>query len=265
MKRLLSLFLVLFIVQSCTVQKRVHQKGYYVDRAFGKHHKTEISSNKTVTRSQETNPEVMPVPANGEETMLASAEADKKQLTERRSIFPGDTCGDQLVQKNGDCIKVKILEVNEAMIKYKRCDNWNGPTYTMKKNNLSEIIYSNGVREPVAVPADYVQPTQYTGPKEYPGDLVLALLCTILLGGLSPFFSIPLAKKSKEKIKKYPERYYGTILADYLIFFNRGLVVLMITLLLAFIIGFDDFVLLIILGAFLLFMVVAAFRFHKRK
>jgi hypothetical protein len=264
MKRLLSLLLVLVIVQSCTVKKRVDQKGYYVDRTFRKHYKTEISSNKTVMRSQETSPKVVPVPANGE-AILASIEADKRQLTERRSIFPGDTCGDQLVQKNGDRITVKILEVNEAMIKYKRCDNWNGPTYTMKKNNLSAIIYSNGVREPMEIPADYVQPSQYTGPKEYPGDLVLALLCTILLGGFSPFFSIPLAKKAKEKIKKYPERYYGTILADYLIFFNKGIVVLMITLLLAFIIGFEDLVLLIILGAFLLFMVFAAVRFHNRK
>ena len=54
---------------------------------------------------------------------------------------------DNIVLKNGDEIVAKISEVNETNIKYKKFNNLEGPIYTISKNELFYIKYSNGEKE----------------------------------------------------------------------------------------------------------------------
>ena len=54
---------------------------------------------------------------------------------------------DILQLKDGVKIEVKLIEVNESSIKYKRWDNLNGPTYTISITKVSSILYENGVFE----------------------------------------------------------------------------------------------------------------------
>ena len=51
---------------------------------------------------------------------------------------------DMIVKKDGSIIKVKVLEVGEDAIKYKKADNPDGPTYSVSKSNLTSINYANG-------------------------------------------------------------------------------------------------------------------------
>ncbi|MBP5709625.1 MAG: hypothetical protein J6W84_01475 [Bacteroidales bacterium] len=51
---------------------------------------------------------------------------------------------DIIVTKDAQKISAKISEVDVDVIKYKKFDNLDGPTYTMSKAEISSIIYENG-------------------------------------------------------------------------------------------------------------------------
>ena len=54
---------------------------------------------------------------------------------------------DIVILKNGTSIDAKVLEVDDNSIRYKKFDNPEGPTYTEKKEAISEIRYKNGSKE----------------------------------------------------------------------------------------------------------------------
>lgn len=57
-----------------------------------------------------------------------------------------DDCGDQLTFKSGAFLKVKIVLVNKSDIVYRRCDDLNGPAYTVVKDDLAEAKLKDGTR-----------------------------------------------------------------------------------------------------------------------
>lgn len=54
------------------------------------------------------------------------------------------TDSDVIVLRNGDKIKANILEISTDEIKYKKTSNPNGPLYTIAKNEVEYISYTNG-------------------------------------------------------------------------------------------------------------------------
>ena len=51
---------------------------------------------------------------------------------------------DVIVTKEGKKINAKVTEINENDIRYKNFDNLDGPSYFMKKSEISTILYQNG-------------------------------------------------------------------------------------------------------------------------
>ncbi|MCW3076261.1 MAG: hypothetical protein JWO32_870 [Bacteroidetes bacterium] len=64
---------------------------------------------------------------------------------------------DMIVKKDGAIVKVKITEVGEESIKYKKTDNPDGPTYSIAKANITSINYANGEVEKFAEPEKKVE------------------------------------------------------------------------------------------------------------
>ena len=54
---------------------------------------------------------------------------------------------DTIVRRDGNKIIAKVTEVNPNDIKYKRFDFMEGPLYTLPKEQIKLVIYSNGSRE----------------------------------------------------------------------------------------------------------------------
>ena len=54
---------------------------------------------------------------------------------------------DLIIKKNGDEIKSKVLEVALNIIKYKKYDNLNGPTFEILKSEVFIIKYENGTKD----------------------------------------------------------------------------------------------------------------------
>jgi len=59
---------------------------------------------------------------------------------------------DEIHLASGEYIKAKILEIDGYEIKYKRCDNLSGPTYTIEKSKVREIAYANGTHDTFSSP-----------------------------------------------------------------------------------------------------------------
>lgn len=54
---------------------------------------------------------------------------------------------DNIIKVDGDEIECKVLEVTPDVIKYKRFDNLEGPTYTVAISSVFIIQYENGTRD----------------------------------------------------------------------------------------------------------------------
>ncbi len=123
-KQTAFLFVIaLILISGCSLQKRTYRKGYYVhwnsslnkkDKISNqKEKKVEISGNETVVEE--------PLFASNDKTII---------LPVKKPIFDSIkdiACGDSLWSSSGTVALVKILEVRESIIKYKRCSNPDGP------------------------------------------------------------------------------------------------------------------------------------------
>ncbi|MCX8143128.1 MAG: energy-coupling factor transporter transmembrane protein EcfT [Bacteroidia bacterium] len=225
----LLLLLTLFVNSDCSYQKRLYRKGYYVDWLSQKH----SSSQKNFSSAQKENSFISIIsientlpsfPSNfipnhfqvQEEysTVVASQQSTQHFIKNKSSLLQ-DTCGDKLILKSGDEYLVKIIEITEKEIKYKRCDNLDGPIYSVSKEKIYVIIYRNGYKEYIYTEQssdDNVSKTS-NKTKSYPVSLILALVfsgLTIIYIGIFLLPTIPfLARNARRLIQKYPDKYTG--------------------------------------------------------
>lgn len=54
---------------------------------------------------------------------------------------------DIVILKDGTSVDAKVIEVDDNSVRYKKFNNPDGPTYTAKKETISEIRYKNGSKE----------------------------------------------------------------------------------------------------------------------
>ena len=54
---------------------------------------------------------------------------------------------DNIIFKNGEELDAKVVEITTEVVKYKRCDNLEGPLISVSKNEIFMIRYKNGTKE----------------------------------------------------------------------------------------------------------------------
>lgn len=170
MKRQKQLSLIglvtMLVLTSCTIQKKVHSFGYHVERINGKH-----SSNlhllvkkcpilKSIKNQIETASQFKssvnlsnsatilndpPVIASIDNSVMPALTIPN-DLKYFSVLSPMEDC-DNIILINGNEINGKVLEITTDEIKYKKCDNINGPTYSLKKSEVFMIIYPTGTKD----------------------------------------------------------------------------------------------------------------------
>lgn len=175
-RSIFTIFLSICLVSSCTisdkvttskiVQKRKYNRGYFVDATAGKIKTEDSGHSKKPGASQQQD---MPFTWYSEQddntgktlshdNLIASADESRfspvagfkpennlyKIPSVKDTIIP--VC-DLVTMRNGDEIEVKIMEVNPYDIKYKKCNNLEGPSYTVNKSDVFMIKYSNGTKD----------------------------------------------------------------------------------------------------------------------
>lgn len=71
-------------------------------------------------------------------------------------------CQDTIYKRVGGAYAAKIIEVNEANVKYNRWDNLTGPVYIENKYDIALIKYANGQIDTFKVVASAVNPITVT-------------------------------------------------------------------------------------------------------
>lgn len=73
---------------------------------------------------------------------------------------------DVITLTDGRTINVKILDIAPDVVKYKKSDNLEGPTYTVDKSEISKVKYANGSEDTFTV-----NKSETGSSKEQNGDL----------------------------------------------------------------------------------------------
>ncbi len=227
----LILITLLVSISSCSVKKRTYRSGYYINWAFHKQKTKEsvdpekrIVKNKGIITSVDTSSNstnTLKVEKLSEENYLAGGiekqflKSDKKA---KASLINDDACGDLLVFKTDEIVKVKVLEIGDESIKYKRCDNLEGPTFIVSKAKIREITYVNGYTEYFNSAPSSVTPNSnskgnnnHVRPRTH--DLAIIALVFAILGLFTPIvFSVIgliLAHDAQKKILAAPNIFEG--------------------------------------------------------
>jgi len=68
---------------------------------------------------------------------------------------------DVITMRNGDEIKAKVTEITSSEIKYKRFENLDGPTVSVRRADVTAIVYENGTREAISASMTAAAPATF--------------------------------------------------------------------------------------------------------
>jgi hypothetical protein len=152
-KLLISLALLISFT-SCTLQKRLYRNGYTVHWNSKNKSTAEeglnneigssiselkgVNSDLALTTNEIVLEEKSVVLLNEEKSIL------KRVHIEKTTDLP--KC-DVMLLRNGEEISVKVIEITPKDVKFKRCDNLEGPTKMINKYYISSITYSDGTKD----------------------------------------------------------------------------------------------------------------------
>jgi hypothetical protein len=139
MKKILLLIPACFILlTNCSIQKRHYEKGFTINW----HHRPQ----SPVTKDSPLD----------ESTLTASSDnaaSSQKAITFfKENPILKDSC-DLIEFKNNTSLRAKVTEIGTKDIRYKRCDNPDGPMYIADKSEILAITFSNGEREEIKASA----------------------------------------------------------------------------------------------------------------
>jgi hypothetical protein len=222
--------IILLTVVSCSVKKRNYRNGYYIDWANKKRDKTSSQKDIQPNFYPERNGVGSSSPGNSEALVLSDDQISPpiKEHTNQLTLALQDTCGDKILFKSGDIITAKVIEITDDKIKYKRCDNIDGPLFIISKGNVQSITYFNGVVD-VIVPPAYTPgnsntsetASSHNGPQiihpkaSWGFGLLIAGLVTSLIGIgiIGIVLALIFSSKAQKEIIINPKRYKGLTLA----------------------------------------------------
>lgn len=135
---------------------------------------------------------------------------------------------DVIVLKTGEEVSAKVTEIGQDEIKYKKCDNLSGPTYSMNKSDVFMIKYSNGTKDIIS--ANNSVPNNTTSNNNNPTEknnssskavthwaalvgYICGLVGCFFFGVLLGIAAIIFSAVGLSAIKKNPELYKGKTLA----------------------------------------------------
>jgi len=154
--RLIVLLTVGLLFFSCSVQRRVYNKGYYV--GYKKN------------------------PSKSDYPLVASAKSSPSDYlagkTAKKPVIHLLAC-DTLIFLDGKKLPVRITDLGLSKISYKSCDEKDKEVYKVKRNSLSVIVFRNGTKEcimPCAESQAQGKPEKIDEYNVYPKDSCVVII-----------------------------------------------------------------------------------------
>ena len=213
-------FILIIIISACSVNKRRYLSGYDISFKKSKIETKAHSKTSAVEKSSNINDSinVVTINSNNSNEILASTnnKIESSLFTYKTPTINSrkltDNC-DNIIMQNGKEIKCIVSEVGLLEIKYKKCDNINGPLYTVDKTEVLMIQYSNGTNEIIEnkkSPSFNNKPD--TSNSKYHPLAVAALICStagIFLYGIGILLGLIFGAIALKKIKENPTEFKG--------------------------------------------------------
>lgn len=135
----LNLFILVFFLSSCSVsfEKRRYTRGHYID----------IQTRNTDRQIRNVNQEYDEVDKLSEHFTASINEKNAQKLIHPISVQakPNEPC-DRIYFEDGTQAEVKVLDVNEKEVAYRKCNDPNSPVIVVSKKIISKIEFSSGER-----------------------------------------------------------------------------------------------------------------------
>ena len=165
------------IISSCTMEKRVYVPGYNVEwKNFNNSRekidvtkKTNSETTEQISNKDKLNP-INSEQIETEENITASVDNSNVIIYKQNNIpklittntlntnqgrtrindilLNPEPC-DKIILQDGSRINGKVMEISSNQVKYKNCEDINGPMITLDKPNVYMIKYSNGTKETI--------------------------------------------------------------------------------------------------------------------
>lgn len=216
-KIITSVVLIAFTIlfSDCSIKKRSYRVGYFI--SWNKKVVTHAKAAAILKHDTQIDPWLTSSAAKMDVIVL------KKKAIKPLIIKP-DTCGDIITLHNGEERVGQVLEINPKTVKYKLCNDPDGPMITMNVEDVFMVKYTSGAKEVfkkeekksesnsnISVLKREVRSKEHA---EYSGFAIASiataiLACTIILSPL-PFI---LGIAGLNQISENPEKYKGTGMA----------------------------------------------------
>jgi hypothetical protein len=219
--KLLIALTLITAFSSCTIQKRLYRNGYSVHwNSINKSSESDFINNeieRSVSELKEENADF--VSTSNEIVIIEKAvislkneNPELKKVQSKNTIDP--TKCDVILLKNGEEISAKVLEITPTEVKYKRCDNLEGPTTTIYKSSIFSITYANGSKEVIKTENNTISNNNSnSNENKKNGFGVASLVLGILGGGVLSILAIIFGAIHISKCNKNPESYRGKSMA----------------------------------------------------
>ena len=148
------LFVLVVLLSSCSLQKRHYREGYHVqwnnDSEYAAEKRHDIVAERK-NNLQPIDPRSIDLTASlrGNDLLLPAKEPIlfAGALKDSLQQFANSEECDVIIQKSGEEIKAKVIEINAKSIKYKNCDDASSQEKVVKRSDVNKIRYSNGTEE----------------------------------------------------------------------------------------------------------------------
>ena len=206
MKSLIFLLFSVLLMTSCGVHNKI---------SFSKVKPTIHANDEDV--SQTESPSARTSIATGQlensDPKITDAPEDETLLNNENGV-PVDC--DNMLLRSGEEIPVKIIEIGTSEIKYKKCDNLEGPTISILKKNVFMITYSNGSKDVFKEEVDNGsnQKSNTNNPTNQQRTNGFAIASFVLgIIGFGSILAIIFGSIALNQIRKNPDVYTGRGLA----------------------------------------------------
>ena len=126
-------------LSSMGIEKRRYSKGYHIDILKKS---LDPVSNRSSLRTSDLNK------AAENKRILHPSGTENGQSSQAHeadySVIADDECADVITYKSGKRITVKVVDIDEEHITYKKCDDVNGANYVVRKSAVQSIKYADG-------------------------------------------------------------------------------------------------------------------------
>lgn len=154
MKKTSLLFAVtaILILSSCSIQKRHYMNGYAFtwNSRHAENKKTELKPEEDAVAQQEFQNDTTEAELSASIQALPSLPAKAPSFFKAAKKPAGDSC-DIIDFKDHQRMLVKVLEIDQLNIKYRKCSDVNAPEQVVSKSKVNYIQFSNGLKEMMPV------------------------------------------------------------------------------------------------------------------